>query len=126
MLTAFHCEPSADVCNRLVRRVAERDGTAFRRLYHQSVRRVFRQASDGLGDPAAAVAVTKAVFVEVWRLAPVSVGRHEDAIGWLTDIAARRVMERVATGASWSVIGDHDQHVAHELAAVLETGGVGR
>ncbi len=119
MLTTFRCQPSADVCNRLLRRVADRDPIAFQSLYRRLVGRVFRQAREGLGNTAAAVAVTKAAFVEVWRLAPVSGMRHPDAIRWLTAITARRVIERTETGAPRSVMAGHDEHTDRELAAVL-------
>jgi hypothetical protein len=119
MLTTFRCRPSAEVCNRLLARVAARDPIAFRSLYHRLGRRVFQQAREGLGDTASAVAVTKAVFVEVWRLAPVSGARHRDAIGWVTAITARRVAERIESGVPRSILSGHDDHMERELAAVL-------
>lgn len=126
MLTTFRCQPSADVCNRLLRRVADRDPIAFRSLYRRLVGRVFRQSREGLGNTASAVAVTKAAFVEVWRLAPVSGARHDDAIGWLTAITARRVTERIESGIPRSLLAGHDEHMDRELAAVLNFDRVGQ
>lgn len=125
MLTSFRCEPSPDVCNRLVKRVAARDRDAFRSLYRRLVPRVYRQVEAGLGNSMSAVTVTKAVFVEVWRLAPVSTAWHDDVIGWLSVIAARRTAERAATGASQPVLVGHDELTDRELAAALDVHRVG-
>ncbi|GAB7040369.1 MULTISPECIES: sigma-70 family RNA polymerase sigma factor [Catenuloplanes] len=123
MMSSFRCEPSADVCDRLLRRVAERDRIAFRGLYRQLVRAVFRQVGEELGNTASAVAVTKAVFVEVWSRAPVHAAGHgAEAIGWVRAIAARRAAERSMIDALRSAPDDHDARAGRELTAALDGG----
>jgi DNA-directed RNA polymerase specialized sigma24 family protein len=108
--------------NALLHRIAARDPDAFTRFYRHLVRHVFARARAELGDTPSAVAVTKAVFVEVWRLAPTAVFHHRDAIGWLAAITTRRITERIAVATQpappWTA--SYDEHTGHELNAVLQ------
>lgn len=72
------------------------------------------------GDTAAAPAITRAVFLELWCLAPVT--RSGDARSWLTAIAARRSAEHLRTPPGWFALV-YEQHIASELAAVFAAGG---
>jgi DNA-directed RNA polymerase specialized sigma24 family protein len=115
--------PVAESLSDLVKRVAERDQAAFGRLYRRLVRPTFAQVRESLGSAASAVPVTRAVFVEVWRLAPVSDASRDDVPAWVTAIAARRTAERLrALQQHPSAIDTaYDAHLDHELAAVLGT-----
>jgi len=121
----IHAVGTAESLSDLVRRIAERDRAAFGRFYHRLVRRVYTQIHAGLGSPAAAEPVTRAVFVEVWRLAPVSHARHDDVLAWVSAIAARRTADRLRAlrHQPLAVDNSYDGHVSHELAAVLPGGG---
>jgi DNA-directed RNA polymerase specialized sigma24 family protein len=118
----------AESINRLVRHVASRDRAAFRRLHRRLVHQIFTQVRVSVGDTASAVAVTRAVFVEAWRLAPTSAARHDDALGWLTAITARRVADRLRTidaePSALAVI--YDEHIRLALAAILARPHVSR
>jgi DNA-directed RNA polymerase specialized sigma24 family protein len=87
--------PGAESVNDLVNRIADRDQAAFGRLYRRLVRGVFTRVCESVGSPAIAVAVTRAVFVEVWRLAPMPASRTLDGLAWVTAIAARRAADRL-------------------------------
>jgi DNA-directed RNA polymerase specialized sigma24 family protein len=110
----------------LVWRVAGREEDAFGRLYRRLVRPVYAQVLESVGR-AAAVPVTRAVFVEVWRLAPVSGGRHVDVSAWVYGIAARRSADWLRTVDCQPLeagMGDsgmsYAEHLGRELAAVLD------
>ncbi|MFC4021535.1 hypothetical protein ACFOW4_26855 [Micromonospora sp. GCM10011542] len=113
--------PGPESVDDLVTRIAARDQAAFRRFYRRLVRAVFAQVSASLGSPALAVAVTRAVFVEVWRLAPVSGCRHPDGMAWVSAIAARRAAERLReiNGPTPNLHCTYDAHLGHELAVAL-------
>ncbi|GIJ33104.1 hypothetical protein [Micromonospora sediminimaris] len=87
--------PGPESFDDLVKRVADRDRAAFGRLYRRLVRVVFIQVGEIVGRPAVAVAVTRAVFVEVWQLAPQCVEGQVDGLAWVTAIADRRAAERL-------------------------------
>lgn len=90
----------------------------MRLLAHQ----IFAHVRAGLGDTTAE-SVTRAVFVEVWRLAPASRLRRDDARTWLFAIADRRVAEHLrARGRPLPLAADYDQHVGLELDALLQQG----
>jgi DNA-directed RNA polymerase specialized sigma24 family protein len=104
--------------DRLVQRISDREPAAFLALYRLMVRPVFVHARDQLGDAAAAVAITRGVFVEVWRLAPIR--RRCDAQAWLLAITDRRVTEHRQSSARPAVLkAGYDEHIAAELAALL-------
>lgn len=86
--------PGPESVNDLVKRVADRDRAAFSRLYRRLVRVVFIQVSEIVGRPSVAVAVTRAVFVEVWQLAPRCAAGQVDGLAWVTAIADHRAAER--------------------------------
>jgi DNA-directed RNA polymerase specialized sigma24 family protein len=67
------------------------------------------------------VPVTRAVFVEVWRLAPASGPRRDDVLAWVTGIAARRATDRLRALDQHppAVDATYDGHVGLELAAAL-------
>ncbi|GAA4261409.1 hypothetical protein GCM10022255_093930 [Dactylosporangium darangshiense] len=67
--------------DRLIVQIADRKPAAFVALYRLMVRPLFLYSRRRLGDAGAAVLITRAVFVEVWRLA--STGRRDDAQAWL-------------------------------------------
>ncbi|MDT0530966.1 hypothetical protein RM555_18405 [Micromonospora sp. DSM 115977] len=87
--------PGPETVSDLVKRIGDRDQAAFGRFYRRLVRAVFTQLSDSLDSPALAVAVTRAVFVEVWRLAPGHASHHLDGLAWVNAIAARHVADRI-------------------------------
>jgi DNA-directed RNA polymerase specialized sigma24 family protein len=104
--------------DRLVRRIADRESAAFLALYRLMVRPVFLHSRTGLGDAGAAVLITRAVFVEVWRLAP-AMPRY-DARAWLMAIADRRIAERLRSpGRPTGLMAGYDEHIAAELSALL-------
>jgi DNA-directed RNA polymerase specialized sigma24 family protein len=113
--------PAVESLSDLLRRVADRDQAAFGRLYRRLVRPVFAQIRESLGSPAPAVPVTRAVFVEVWRLAPVSAARGEDVLAWVSAIATRRAADRLhaLNHRPPAVDTGYDAHLRHELAAAL-------
>ena len=116
----IHIVSGADSLSDLVKRIADRDQTAFSRLYYLLVRPVFAQVCESLGSPAGAVPVTRAVFVEVWRLAPVSDARCDDALAWITGIAARRACDKLRETDRQLPAGgpDHDGHSREVVAAL--------
>ncbi|GAA2593173.1 hypothetical protein GCM10010399_24720 [Dactylosporangium fulvum] len=109
--------------NSLVRQIADRDPAALAHLHRLLVRRIFVHVRAGLGDTAAAVSIVRAVFVEVWRLAPASRMWHDDAHAWLLTIADRRVAEHLrARGRPFSLAMGYDEHISLELNALLRYG----
>jgi DNA-directed RNA polymerase specialized sigma24 family protein len=117
----IYAVPVAESLSDLFRRIADRDQAAFGRLYRRLVRRVFAQMRESLGSPALAVPVTRAVFVEVWRLAPVSDAYGDDVLAWVSAIAARRAADRLRAlnHQPPAVDTGYDAHLSHELAAAL-------
>ncbi|GAA3299058.1 hypothetical protein Dvina_20100 [Dactylosporangium vinaceum] len=104
--------------DRLVQRIADREPAAFRTLYRLMVRPVFMHARDQLSDAAAAVAITRAVFVEVWRLAPARQGCQ--AQSWLLAITDRRISDyRRSSARPTELAAGYDEHIAAELVALL-------
>ena len=121
-IPAIYGVPGAESVNDLVKRIADRDQAAFGRFYRRLVHAVFAQVCESLGSPALAVAVTRAVFVEVWRLAPISDSRQLDGIAWVTAIAARRAADRLREiNGPMSALGTgYDDLLCRELAVVLK------
>jgi DNA-directed RNA polymerase specialized sigma24 family protein len=113
--------PGAESVNDLVTRIADRDQAAFGRFYRRLVRAVFAQVCESLGSPALAVAVTRAVFVEVWQLAPVSGARQLDGLAWVSTIAARRAADRLReiNGPMPALGSGYDDLLDRELAVAL-------
>ena len=112
--------PGPESVGDLVQRIADRDQAAFGRFYRRFVRAVFTEAGAVLGSPALAVAVTRAVFVEVWRLAPVSDLRSLDGRAWLTAITARRAADRLREVTASPDLGTgYDELLGRELALAL-------
>ncbi|MGN9810932.1 hypothetical protein ACTMSW_16415 [Micromonospora sp. BQ11] len=113
--------PGRESVDDLVKRIADRDRAAFGRLYRRLVRAVFIQVREGVGSPSAAVAVTRAVFVEVWHLAPRCAADQVDGLAWVTAIAVRRVGERLREidGRRPPLISGYDEFLGRELTAVL-------
>jgi DNA-directed RNA polymerase specialized sigma24 family protein len=117
----IYAVPAAESLSDLVSRIADRDQAAFGRFYRRLVRPVFAQIRGSLGGTAPAVRVTRAVFVEVWQLAPLFNPRSDDVLAWVTAIAARRVADRLrAFDDPASVVGGgYDGHLDRELSAAL-------
>jgi DNA-directed RNA polymerase specialized sigma24 family protein len=117
----IYAMPGTELLSDLVKRVADRDQAAFGRLCHRLIHPIFTQICESLGSPAAAVPVTRAVFVEVWRLAPVSDVRRDDVLAWVTAIAARRVADRLSgrNHQPPAVGTGYGGHLSHELTAAL-------
>ncbi|WP_406045757.1 hypothetical protein OG799_15545 [Micromonospora sp. NBC_00898] len=115
--------PGIESVNDLVKRIADRDQAAFRRFHRRLVRAVFAQVCESLGSPALAVAVTRAVFVEVWRLAPMPASRQLDGTAWVTAIAARRAADRLRgiNGPTPTLGTAYDDLLGRELAVALGT-----
>ncbi|MEV4465479.1 hypothetical protein AB0J51_17885 [Micromonospora echinofusca] len=114
--------PGPESVDDLVKRIADRDPAAFGRFYRRLAPAVFAQVRESLGGPAPAVAVTRAVFVEVWRLAPLPGSRQLDGRAWVTAIVARRTADRLREidGPAPRVATCYDGLVSRELAAILE------
>ncbi|WP_189193124.1 hypothetical protein [Micromonospora fulviviridis] len=108
--------------NDLVERIADRDRAAFGRLYRRLVRAVFIQVCESVGSPSAAVAVTRAVFVEVWQLAPRCAAGQVDGLAWVTAIAVRRTAERLreVDGRTSPLGAEYDELLGRELTAALD------
>jgi DNA-directed RNA polymerase specialized sigma24 family protein len=108
--------------DRLVQRIADREPAAFSALYRLMVRSVFVRSRMQLRDAAAAVVITRAVFVEVWRLAPTR--RPCDTQAWLLAITDRRSAEHLRSSARpTELTAGYDEHVAAELSALLRPSG---
>lgn len=120
-VSPIYVVPGPESVNDLVKRIAGRDQAAFRRFYRRLVRAVFAQVCQSLGSPALAVAVTRAVFVEVWRLAPMSESRQLDGVAWVTAIAARRAADRLREidGTMPALGVAYDDLLGRELAVAL-------
>lgn len=113
--------PGRESVNDLVKRIADRDRAAFGRLYRRLVRAVFTQVGESVGSPSAAVAVTRAVFVEVWHLAPRCAADQVDGLAWVTAIAVRRIAERLREidGRPPPLITGYGEFLGRELTAAL-------
>jgi DNA-directed RNA polymerase specialized sigma24 family protein len=112
--------PTTGPLDELLARVAARDHAAFSALFSRLVKPVFLRVRAALGDTGAAVAVTRAVFVEAWLRAPDA--ERGDALDWLSGIASRRVADRLrAINQRWpsSVDTEYEAHVGAELSAML-------
>jgi len=79
---------------RLVGRVADKDKVAFADLYDALSPRLFNELRSASESPLRVVALVSATFVEVWALARFHSGPGTDVEMWITDIAARRTMDR--------------------------------
>lgn len=114
--------PNSESVNDLVKRVAERDRAAFSHLYRRLVHLVFSQVCEVVGRPSVAVAVTRAVFVEVWQLAPRRAAGHADGLAWVTAIADRRAADRLREiDSRLSGLGaGYDEFLGRELIAALD------
>ncbi|MEV4141714.1 hypothetical protein AB0J72_57365 [Dactylosporangium sp. NPDC049742] len=109
----------AATCYRLVRKIADGDRAALAGLYRLMVHEILAHVRPGL-DGVAAVRVTRAVFVEVWLLAPVSQRWHADARAWLFAIADRRAGEQArAASPRMAPVAVYDQHLSSELNDLL-------
>jgi DNA-directed RNA polymerase specialized sigma24 family protein len=111
----------AESLSDLLSRIADRDQAAFGRFYRRLVRPVFAQVRESLGSTAPAVPVARAVFVEVWRLAPLFDPHRDDVLDWVAAIAARRAADRLRAlnyHAS-DVTGGYDGHLERELSTAL-------
>jgi DNA-directed RNA polymerase specialized sigma24 family protein len=89
-------------------------------LFRRLVTPTFIQIRVSLGNTAAAVSVTRAVFVEAWLLAPRADG--DDALAWLSTIASRRVADRLRAVDHQPVSpleAVYESHVDGELLAIL-------
>jgi hypothetical protein len=117
-----HTVFDAESLSLLVRRVADRDRVAFGLLYRRLVGPVFAQARAGLGSAAVAVPVTRGVFVEVWRLAPVSDKYRDDVRVWVAGITAVRIAARLPVFRDERQVVEtiYDEHISHELTAILD------
>ncbi|MEV0568500.1 hypothetical protein [Dactylosporangium sp. NPDC050588] len=83
------------------------------------VHQILAHIRPGLDD-VAAVCVTRAVFVEVWLLAPVSQRWHADAQAWLFAIADRRAGEQAREASPrMATVAVYDQHLSSELNDLL-------
>ncbi|MEH0981455.1 hypothetical protein [Micromonospora sp. CPCC 205556] len=113
--------PGRESVDDLVKRIADRDQAAFGRLYRRLVRAVFTQVSARVGSPSAAVAVTRAVFVEVWQLAPRCAAGQVDGLGWVTAIAVRRAEERLREidVSPSPLLTGYDEFLGHILTTAL-------
>ncbi|GAA3301880.1 hypothetical protein GCM10020218_096400 [Dactylosporangium vinaceum] len=84
---------AAASCNNLVQDVAVRHPAALVALSRLMAHHISALVRPG-PDDAAAVRATRAVFDEMWRLAPVSTRWHGDARSWLLATAHRRRAEQ--------------------------------
>lgn len=106
----------------LVVRVAAGDRPAFRTLYGLLAPRVWGEAVRLL-PPGDARAVTRATFVEVWRLARHHLDDETGVCAWVLGITARRVDDRIRLVGEPSPHRDsHDCQMHCELVALLGPG----
>ncbi|MGS2618446.1 hypothetical protein ACVCAH_28540 [Micromonospora sp. LZ34] len=120
-VSPIYVVPGPESVDDLVKRIADRDQAAFGRFYRRLAPAVFAQVCERLGSPALAVAVTRAVFVEVWRLAPLPDSRQLDGVAWVTVIAARRAADRLRqiNGPAPCLATGYDDLLGRELAVAL-------
>ncbi|MFI6823750.1 hypothetical protein ACIBJE_22850 [Micromonospora sp. NPDC050187] len=120
-VSAIYVVPGPESVNDLVKRIADRDRAAFGRLYRRLVRAVFIQVCERVGSPSLAVAVTRAVFVEVWQLAPRSAAGQDDGLAWVIAIAERRAADRFREihGRTSTLGAEYDEFLGRELTAAL-------
>lgn len=105
--------------NSLIHRIVDRDPAALAELHRLLGGPLLRRVRARTGDVDAAVAITQAAFVEMWRLAPAR-RRFDDARGWLFTIADRRISEHLRSRAWPATLGaGYDEHMGLELRALL-------
>jgi RNA polymerase sigma-70 factor, ECF subfamily len=96
----------------LLKRVAQQDEPAFRRLYESASRRVYAFVLHRLRDPAAAAEIVSDTFYEVWRR-PGAFRGDAKFTTWLLGIARHKLLSRLQGGASRreSLHEDIDEHL---------------
>lgn len=105
--------------NGLMHRIADREPAALAELYRLLARPTLGYVRIRTDDFDAAMAITQAAFVEMWRLAPVRRG-FDDARGQLLSIVDRRIAEHLRSSAGPSMLGTcYDEHTRLELHALI-------
>jgi DNA-directed RNA polymerase specialized sigma24 family protein len=97
--TASVPSPREPELTRLVRRIADRDRSAFCELFDALSGRLFAAMRSRLRDEQRAGDITAATFVEVWWMARHHRAAGDDPAVWIVDIAARRAADRMRAGA---------------------------
>ncbi|HET6211952.1 MAG TPA: hypothetical protein VFE14_03660 [Micromonosporaceae bacterium] len=114
--------PARDVLHDLTSLTASGDPVAFAALHDALFAEVLDASFRVLGDIAAAIAVARAVFVEVWHMAG-TCDPDGDARAWVLDIARRRATDRAATRErhrpATVLLGIQDEFLRQELNALL-------
>jgi DNA-directed RNA polymerase specialized sigma24 family protein len=120
----IHFASAAESLDELLKRIADRDQAAFGRFYRRLVRPVFAQVRESLGSSAHAVPVTRAVFVDVWRLAPIHRAQHDDVLAWVRAIAVRRADDRLRELGHRppSTDGGYEGQLGRKLVTTLQAG----
>jgi DNA-directed RNA polymerase specialized sigma24 family protein len=110
-----HPPPDDRPLGGLARRIADRDRAAFAALYAMLGDEIRDRVGARLGDTRDHEVVTRAVFVEMWRLAPAHCTPHPDVRAWLRAIADARAGELLRSDGMaerdpwWVTFGDvHD------------------
>src|SRR5205814_7002120 len=116
---ADHTGP--DPLGRLVSRIAAGDRAAFRHLYGFLALPVWQAATRRLSDPADALAVARATFLDIWHLARHHDPDREDIRDWISSITERRADDRRRSTPD-PLAGVHDAHAHLQLADLLGTG----
>ncbi|MFC4997120.1 RNA polymerase sigma factor [Dactylosporangium cerinum] len=103
-------------------RIADREPAALAELYRLQVRPIFGHVRARIDDIDAAATITRAAFVEMWRLAPARRQLY-DARSWLLRIADRRIGEHLRSQAWPATLGaGYDEHMRLESDALIRLG----
>jgi DNA-directed RNA polymerase specialized sigma24 family protein len=103
-------------------RIADREPAALAELCRLQARPVFGHVRARIDDFAAAAAITRAVFVEMWRLAPAR-RQLRDPRSWLLRIADRRIADHQRSRVSPAPLRvGYDEHIRLELYALVRSG----
>ncbi|MFF0813640.1 sigma-70 family RNA polymerase sigma factor [Rhodococcus sp. NPDC003318] len=91
-----------DTLAALLRRVADRDESAFARFYDLTRARVYGMVLRVLRDPGYSEETTQEVFLQVWRTAATFDVAQGSALSWVITLAHRRAVDRVRAEQSGS------------------------
>src|SRR3954470_374278 len=112
--------------DRLLRRAASGDETAFAELYDAVSARLFGLVRRVVRDPAQSEEVTQEVFLEIWRHSGRFDPSRGSALSWMLTIAHRKAVDRVRSAESArhrdDSYGTTNQDVTHDSTseAVVE------
>jgi len=110
-----------DALGRLVCRIAVGDRSAFRHLYGFLALSVWHAATERLPDPADALAVTRATFLDIWHLARYHDPYREHVRDWIASIIEGRAGDR-RHAERYPLADVYDNHVRLQLADLFGAG----